>query len=155
MTVTEQAFEAPAAALFAFIVEPATYPKWLVGTKTIREVSPNWPSKNSFFKHAVGFGPLAIPDVTTLRDIEAPHMLELLVRARPLIEAVVRFDVASKGTGSVLRMTETPVGLYKLISPLAQPLIRARNERSLTRLHGLVTNSATAADAWLERPATG
>ena len=134
MTVTEHTFGIPAPRLFEMISDPDTYPRWLVGTKHIREVSPSWPRPGSYFKHTVGFGPLAIPDRTTLRDIERPHMLELLVRARPAIEAVVRFEIEPMGIGSKLRMQETPVGVHKLISPLAQPLIRARNERSLRRL---------------------
>jgi hypothetical protein len=138
MTVTEQAFDTSADALFAIIVEPDTYPEWLVGTKTIREVSADWPEPESFFKHAVGFGPVAIPDTTTARAVAAPTMLELLVRARPLIEAVVRFDISPTSSGCVLRMTETPVGIFKLVAPVAQPLIRLRNERSLHRLKALV-----------------
>ena len=138
MSVTEQKFAISPAALFDVLVDPTTYPKWLVGAKHIREISPDWPAPESWFKHTVGFGPLAIPDRTTLRDVEAPIMLELLVRARPAIEAVVRFDVVPKADGCLLRMTETPAGLYKFVSPLAQPLIRARNERSLRRLRDLV-----------------
>jgi hypothetical protein len=142
MTVTEQTFEASADALFAAVINPLTYPQWLVGTKKIREVSPRWPEPSSFFKHTVGFGPLAIADSTTARDIDAPHMFELLVRARPILAALVRFDVVPKGHGSVLRMTETPVGIFKLVAPLTQPLIRARNERSLQRLRSLIDETA-------------
>ena len=35
-------------------------------------------------------------------------------------------------------MTETPVGPYKLIAPVAQPLIQARNAHSLDRLETLI-----------------
>ncbi|MCU1366326.1 MAG: hypothetical protein JWN39_1965 [Ilumatobacteraceae bacterium] len=137
MTVTEQKFDITPTALFDVLVDPTTYPKWLVGAKRIREVSPDWPAAESWFKHTVGFGPIAIPDRTTVRDVEAPIMLELLVRARPAIEAIVRFDIVPKTDGCLLRMTETPVGIHKLLSPVMQPLIRARNERSLQRLRGL------------------
>jgi hypothetical protein len=40
-------------------------------------------------------------------------------------------------------MQETPIGFHKLISAVAQPLIRARNERSLMRLHSFVESNAT------------
>ena len=143
MTVTEKTFDVSPATLFAAVVEPETYPQWLVGTKKIREVSPDWPEPQSYFKHVVGFGPLAIPDTTTARDIEALHMFELLVRARPAIEAVVRFEVIAKGSGSLLRMTETPVGIFKIAAPLIQPLVRARNERSLSRLASLLERAAS------------
>lgn len=144
MTVTEQRFDVSQVALFAVLAEPETYPHWLVGAKGIREVDDEWPAVGSSFKHVVGFGPLVIPDRTTVREIEAPLTLELLVRARPLLEAVVRFEVEDLGSGCRLRMTETPAGIYKFISPLAQPLIRARNERSLRRLLGVVSAASAA-----------
>jgi len=145
MTVTEQTFEVSSGALFALLAEPETYPHWLVGAKGIREVSPDWPAVGSSFKHVVGFGPLAIPDRTTVRKLAAPTMIELLVRARPLLEAVVRFEVEDRAGGCRLRMTETPVGVYKFLAPLARPLIRARNERSLHRLRDVVCRRATPA----------
>ncbi|MGZ8819000.1 MAG: SRPBCC family protein [Mycobacterium sp.] len=137
-TVTEKAFVVTATELFAVLVDPDTYPKWLVGTKNIREVSSDWPAPGSYFKHTVGFGPIAIPDRTTVRDVETPRMLTLFVRARPVVEAVVQFDVTSKGDTCTLRMTETPVGVFKVVAPLTRPLIGARNERSLQRLADFV-----------------
>lgn len=138
MTITEQTFKSAAGELFAVLVNPDTYPQWLVGTKNIRDVAPDWPRPGSFFKHTVGFGPLTIADKTTVRAVDAPRTLEMLVRARPALEAVVRFEVISKSDGCKVIMTETPVGVYKFVSLLAQPLIRARNERSMKRLKDLV-----------------
>jgi len=143
MTVTRRTFTIPAEHLFQVLIEPETYPSWLVGAKNIREVSPNWPQPGSYFKHTVGFGPLAIPDRTTSRRLEPSRLLELFVRARPLIEATVRFEITDVAGGCELVMTEEPAGLYKLASPVAQPLIRARNERSLRRLQ-----EATDARPW-------
>jgi uncharacterized protein YndB with AHSA1/START domain len=140
MTVTERAYDVEPSDLFAYLVDPETYPAWLVGTKRIRTVGATWPQPGSSFKHLVGFGPVAIADTTTSRSIEAPAMLELFVRARPLIEAVVRFDVTPTTNGCLLRMTETPAGAYQLVSPIMQPLIQARNERSLTRLGHVIAS---------------
>jgi hypothetical protein len=56
----------------------------------------------------------------------------------------VRFDIVANGPVSVLRMTETPIGVFKLISPMAQRLIRARNERSLRRLKAVLDRSSFA-----------
>jgi uncharacterized protein YndB with AHSA1/START domain len=137
--VTERTFDVPAARLFATLVEPESYPRWLVGAKHIREVVDGWPAVGSHFKHVVGFGPFAIPDRTTVRETTPPHVLELLVRARPLLEAVVRFEVTDVGSSCHLRMTETPVGSYRFLAPIAGPLIRARNERSLQRLQAVVS----------------
>lgn len=59
-----------------------------------------------------------------------------------MIEAIVRFDIAGTSGGCKLRMLETPVGIYRLVAPITQPLIRARNERSLQRLHDFVRQFA-------------
>jgi uncharacterized protein YndB with AHSA1/START domain len=137
-TVCEQSFEIPSTEVFAVLIDPTTFPDWLVGTKRIREVSTDWPEPGSYFTHTVGFGPLKIPDRTTLRDVESPRLLVLYVRARPLIEAVVRFDVIANGLNCILQMSETPAGGYKIVAPLARPLIKARNERSLRRLKQVI-----------------
>ena len=147
MATTQQTFSVSAPDLFDAIVDPETYPHWLVGARRIRSVSDDWPHPDSSFRHTVGFGPLVIADDTTVRAIEAPRVLELLVRARPVLEAAVRFEVEVLPTGSRWTMVETPVGLYKTISSVAQPLIRARNERSLRRLKELLESSQSAASA--------
>lgn len=134
MATIERTFTITAKELFDAVTDPETYPRWLVGARKIRAVSPDWPSPNSHFEHTVGFGPIVIADTTSVIDVEPPRMLELLVRARPAVEAVVRFEVEPSPSGCTLRMTETPAGIYKLISAMAQPLIRGRNERSLDHL---------------------
>ena len=138
MAITEQTFTVTSSTLFDTLQNPYTYPHWLVGTRQIREVSASWPQPNSWFKHTVGFGPVAIPDRTTVLEIDRPRMVELLVRARPVLEAVVRFEVLPSPSGCTLRMEETPVGVYRLLSAVAQPLIRARNEISMQRLRSWV-----------------
>lgn len=140
MTVTRQRIGISAADLYAIVVDPTSYPNWLVGTKRIRTVSPNWPAEQSFFEHSVGFGPVVIPDTTSVREVEPPRLLELMVRARPVIEAVVRFEISPIVGGSEVTMTETPVGLHTLISPILEPLVRARNQRSLGRLRDFAEN---------------
>jgi hypothetical protein len=141
VTVTRRTFPVSSSDLFQVLLEPTTYPRWLVGAKKIRSVSPNWPQPGSYFEHTVGFGPLAIGDRTTARELDTPRLLELYVRARPLIEAVVRFEVEPVTAGCELVMTEEPAGFYKLAAPLTQPLVKARNERSLHRLGELVGES--------------
>lgn len=143
MAITEQQFHVSPSRLFDTLVHPDTYPRWLVGTRKIRNVSDDWPHPGSWFTHVVGFGPIAIADRTTMRGCDRPTSLEMLVRARPVIEATVRSDVLPSTDGCTLRMTETPVGAYKLLSAVAQPLIQARNARSLKRLRSLIDNDAS------------
>jgi len=136
--VTDKTFAVTAAELFAVRVDPDSYPRWLTGTKNISNVSSDWPARGSYFKHTVGFGPIAIPDRTTVRDVETAQLVTLFVRARPVVEAIVQLDVTSNGDACTLRMTKDPVSVYKVIAPLACPLIRARSERSLQRLKDFV-----------------
>ncbi|MGD9795357.1 MAG: SRPBCC domain-containing protein [Acidimicrobiia bacterium] len=123
MAVSEQQFSSTVSEVFEVLVTPESYPRWLVGARRIRAVSPDWPQPGSSFQHVVGFGPIAIADRSTVRAAEAPRMLEMQVRARPLIEATVRFEITDSPTGCTVRMTETPSGVHKLASTIAQPLI--------------------------------
>jgi uncharacterized protein YndB with AHSA1/START domain len=138
VTVTEKRLQSAPSDVWAALIEPTTYPRWLVGAKRIREVSPSWPDPESWFEHVVGFGPVQVADRTTVRAVDPPTILELLVRARPFLTATVRFEVRSRPVGCVLRMTETPEGIYKIVSAVAGPLLRRRNERSLNRLAAVV-----------------
>lgn len=144
MATSEQTFAVSVSDLFDALANPETYPHWLVGARHIRSTSDEWPRPQSFFEHTVGFGPIVIPDRTTVQAIDSPAMLELRVRARPFLEAVVRFEIEASTTGCTVVMTETPVGVYKAISAIAQPLIRARNEHSLGRLKAFVESSRPA-----------
>src|ERR1700712_2610714 len=143
MTVTERTFHCSAASLFAVIADPASYPDWLVGTKEMRKISPAWPAVGSSFEHGTGFGPIKLVDQTTVLSVDPPARLELHVRARPAIEADVLFEVLADGANARLRLTETPSGVFRLLSPIAEPLIRARNERSLKRLAMYVEREPT------------
>jgi hypothetical protein len=140
MTITQRTFDVPMAKVHATLVEPTTYPRWLVGAKRIRQVAPGWPAEGTWFEHVVGFGPLQLADRTTSLGSRPPDSLELLVRARPLMKAAVRFDLAERPSGCVLTMTETPTGTYRWISTVAGPLLRRRNTRSLERLAALMSN---------------
>lgn len=146
MTTSERTFDAPIEDVFATIVEPTTYPHWLVGAKRIRRVSPEWPAQGAWFEHVVGFGPVQLPDRTTSLGAQPPHSFALLVRARPMIEATVRFELEARGEGCVVRMNEEPAGLYKWISAPAGPLLRVRNDRSLARLAAAVEQRGSVAD---------
>lgn len=151
MAISEADFSVSVSDLFDVIVDPETYPRWLIGTRRIRAVSDDWPSPQSSFKHSVGFGLLMIADVSTLRAIQPPVMMELLVRARPVLEAVVRFELAPTSAGSRLTMRETPIGVCSVLAAVAQPLIQARNEASLHRLRALVEPDRPHPLKWVTR----
>ena len=141
MTVTEHRIAATAATVSAVLADPTTYPQWLVGAKRIRSVDHDWPSPGSSFEHEVGVGPVEVRDRTEACFWQAGRELDLRVRARPLLVADVRFDIEPAGAGTLVRMTESPRGVYRVFAPLIAPLVRWRNARSLHRLAELVEGS--------------
>jgi hypothetical protein len=52
--------------VYAHLIDPRTYPDWLVGAQHIRGVDSHWPDRGAQFHHRVGLGPLTIDDATTL-----------------------------------------------------------------------------------------
>ena len=135
MVVVEKSMPAPATKVFDVISEPTTYPDWLTGAKRIRRVDNDFPRPASEFKHEVGAGPLTVKDTSEVEEVRPNHMLEMVVRARPFLVARVKFDVFAEGSrSSRLRITETPIGVYRFFSWAIDPLIKARNTHSINRL---------------------
>ena len=147
MAVTQRHLDASADEVFAVLGDPTTYPQWLIGAQEIRNVTPDWPAVGSAFDHRVGWGPLQIPDRTSVRRIVPSRLLELQVRARPLIEAVATFTITDDAPGCVVAVDESPSGIFTCARPLLDPLIAVRNRRSLDRLATVVERAA-------RRPAT-
>jgi len=59
---TGREMRASATRAFSVLVDPETYPHWLVGAAEIRDVDDAWPAASSTFEHVVGFGPFRIAD---------------------------------------------------------------------------------------------
>lgn len=128
--------------VFAALIDPETYPHWLIGARDIRRVDDDWPAPGSCFHHRVGLvGPLKVADSTKVLDIDPPHRLLLEVRARPFGRGMVTFtlDAQSDPSGSgdantCVELAEVPLGALTPFTPVLAPLTRARNSRSLDLL---------------------
>ncbi len=134
---------APAGAVFDALLDPETYPHWLVGAKEIRAVDDNWPEVGSRFHHRVGLGgPVTVADSTKVLAIDAPNLLSLEVRARPLGRGVATFTLTSNGPdpapGCSVQIDEAPIGTLAPLHPLFAPFIKARNDKSLEQLAAFV-----------------
>jgi uncharacterized protein YndB with AHSA1/START domain len=131
--------DAPPDAVFAVLADPRSFARWVVGSRKIRAADPDWPAAGTTFDHAVGIGPLALADSTTVRAADRPHRLELLVRARPLTQAVVTLRMHGEGEGTRVELDERPADLrsWIFLNPLTDPLVRLRNRESLRRLKAL------------------
>lgn len=147
MASVHRHLSASATEVFEVLTDPETYPRWLVGAQAIRNVTDGWPAVGSAFDHRVGWGPLQIPDRTTVRRIVRPRLLELQVRARPLIEAVATFELSDDDDGCTLTISEEPWGPFRFGAFLFDPMIRARNRRSLERLAEVVESAPRPAAA--------
>ncbi|HET9547054.1 MAG TPA: SRPBCC family protein [Desertimonas sp.] len=137
MAYTSREIEAGAIEAFAVLIDPETYPRWLVGAQTIRRVDPAWPKPGSKFHHVVGVGPLRLADSSEVLEIdESAMMLRLEVRARPLIAAVATFRVIGTNSRCVITLQEEPSlrTIGNLVRPVMDPATHVRNHRSLRRL---------------------
>jgi hypothetical protein len=131
--------------IFALLLDPTTYPDWLVGAKKIRSVDESWPSPGSRFHHLVGIGPLTIADSTAVEAVDPPRMLVLRARARPagVARVAIRLEAGADG-GTDVEMEEAPVSgpARWLHNPLLDGAISARNRKSLHQLARLASGSS-------------
>lgn len=94
--------------VFAVLVDPTSYPDWLVGARRIRRVDPHWPAVGSSFRHTIGVGPAQIPGSTSVRRCDEPHELVLAAGMGPLGEASVRLELEPVPEGTLVRLEELP-----------------------------------------------
>ena len=136
MAFASREFEVSAVELFAVIIDPWTYPDWLVGAADIRSVDDDWPRPGSRFHHRAGFGPFKVADSTEVLAIESHRMLRLGVRARPLISAVATFRLVGDDRRSIVTLEEEPAprAIGNMVRPVLDPLTHIRNHQSLKQL---------------------
>jgi uncharacterized protein YndB with AHSA1/START domain len=133
-------FPVPPEVLWDLLIDPYTYPDWLVGAEEIRDVDDDWPAVGARFHHEVGVGPLEIPDHSEVLHIEPRRELRLTVRARPFVSAVATFRLVGDRAVSMLSVQEEPTvrTVGNLVRPVMDPSIHLRNHRSLRRLAAVV-----------------
>lgn len=136
MAFTARELDASPSDVFAVLADPQTYPDWLIGASEIRDVDNNWPSPGAKFHHLVGIKPFVLPDSTEVIDVEPNRHLKLRVRTRPFVVADVTFELVGNDDRCVITFTEEPAfrPLGDLVQPFVDPLLHARNHRTLVRL---------------------
>ena len=148
MSRVERTMSCSRDAVFAVLLDPRTYPHWLVGARDIRDVDEDWPAPGSAFHHRVGLiGPLKVSDLSKVIEIDEPERLSLEVRARPFGRGRATFtlaegpDVAVPTT--VVVLDEVPIGLLAPTRPLVDPITDRRNRTSLAQLEDHVRTGAS------------
>ncbi|MGV9677503.1 SRPBCC family protein [Nocardia sp. NPDC003482] len=126
--------------VFAVLSDGWLYGLWVVGASHIRDVDPGWPAVGTRIHHSIGPWPLNRRDITVVRALEPPRMLELEARLWPLGAALIRLDLEETADGRTeIRMGEhVSRGPGKLLPANLQQLALApRNIESLHRLGDL------------------
>lgn len=148
MAVVDRTIDGSIGDLFGALVDPETYPHWLVGARDIRRIDAGWPAVGTAFHHRVGLiGPLKIADSSKVLEIDVPHVLSLEVRARPFGRGRARFELSelpgNPAARTLVRLDETPIGLLGAATLLLDPLIARRNRRSLGQLADYVVHGVS------------
>jgi hypothetical protein len=126
--------------VFALLLDAYAYPKWVIGTRQIRDVDRDWPRPGARSHHSVGVGPLSTRDSTTVLGSRPPFDLELEVRARPLGVARVSLRLSDAGGGRCRTvLDEEPIaGPWAGLRGRAwDAVVCVRNALSLWRLRRL------------------
>ena len=137
--------DAPPSRVWAVLADPTAYRHWVVGSVDVRAVDPGFPlAVGSRFHHAVGIGPLRLPDHTEVLEATEPGHLRLEAKGRPLGRAIVDLRVVPEGAGSRVEIREEPSSPVSRAThnPLADALVKLRNVESLRRLSALAEGRA-------------
>lgn len=140
-------FPAPIQQVFAVLADPKTYAYWVVGADSIRDADASWPAVGAKLHHRVGVGPFKLNDNTEVLEVTKPVRLVLQARARPLGTARVILELIDLGDGTQVTMIEGPGDRVSrlLHNPIADFLLRRRNDEALRRLGKLAAQRAVAA----------
>lgn len=140
-------FPVPIQQVFAVLADPKTYAYWVVGADSIRDADASWPAVGAKLHHRVGVGPFKLNDNTEVLEVTKPVRLVLQARARPLGTARVILELIDLGDGTQVTMIEGPGDRVSrlLHNPIADYLLRRRNDEALRRLGKLAGERAVAA----------
>ncbi|MFQ6392227.1 SRPBCC family protein [Nocardia sp. KC 131] len=130
---------------FEVLADGWLYASWVVGASHIREVDAGWPEVGTRIHYSLGLWPVTVQDVTEVRAVDAPRMLELEARLWPVGSARIRLDLDRTAPGMTrIRMTEHAMsGPGQLVPNAVQGLLlKPRNQESLARLSDLIIGRA-------------
>jgi hypothetical protein len=139
MTVPEITATVPTSPenVFAVLADGWSYVGWVVGATHIRAVDEGWPRVGTRIHHSLGAWPATMQDVTIVRAVDPPRMIELEARLWPFGTALVRLELTGTHPNATdVRMTERFIrGPGRLLPKAVQMLLLVpRNRESLRRL---------------------
>ena len=130
--------------VFGVLADGWLYPTWVVGASRMRAVDATWPAVGARLHHSAGVWPLLLNDETRMLEWDPPRRAVMEAKGWPLGTATVELEVIPDGSGSTVRITETPSrGPGALVpKPVSDPMIKIRNTETLRRLAFLVEGGA-------------
>jgi hypothetical protein len=134
--------------VWAVLEDGWSYGMWVVGAARIREVDSGWPEAGARIHHSVGAWPLLLSDETVVESSEAPHLLQLKVKAWPTGagRVVLRLTPTADGQTEVVMEEEAVSGPATLMPTPAQDfMLHHRNVEALRRLAYLAEHRARSA----------
>lgn len=122
--------------VFDALRDGQTYGHWVVGTRGVREVTPDWPQPGTAIHYVVGYAPVKKDDYTVSIAYEPDRVLELEAHAWPFGTLGIVIRVEPDADGSTVVIEESPKkGVLKALhNPLVDAAIRLRNVETLRRL---------------------
>ncbi len=148
MATVETPIDRPADEVMDVLLDPTTYPSWLVGCQGIRGIDPEWPAPGARFHHRFGIvGPLTVDDYSRVLAVQPRRCLRLEVRARPAGRGEATFTVEPVSPSSCrVELHEVPIGVLTPARPLLDPPTILRNRKSLARLRAFVERRPVPSD---------
>lgn len=136
---------APREGVFAVLGDARRYADWVVGTSSVHPADESFPARGSRFGARISVGPVSDDAVTTVLECDEPRRLVLRTRTRRLGAVQIELELGERGEDvTLVTLREHALGnrLVRLTLALGDPLLSARNRRSLRRLQELVESGA-------------
>jgi uncharacterized protein YndB with AHSA1/START domain len=116
------------------------YAEWVVGTREIRSVDPDFPAVGTSIDYTVGVGPVHLRGRTTVRHLDPGRQLGLEADAGALGTARIVIDVLDWGEDTVVVLDEHPLRGpgYRWHNALSDAFLLVRGRPMVHRLARLV-----------------
>jgi uncharacterized protein YndB with AHSA1/START domain len=144
MTTNRIEVDAPPHDVYAVLLDPYAYAKWVVGSKRVRHVDDNWPAPGARFHHTVGAPGVDIKDSSKIIMLATDRRIVLEVRFRPLgiAEVTIELEPFDDGRRTRITMHEHPKSgpVRRWWSWVLTTITYVRNSLSLRRLARLAND---------------
>lgn len=129
-------------AVWSVLADGYSYAEWVVGTREVHRVDPDWPQAGSSLRFTAGLGRLSVTDNTTSRICVPGSRLELEARAVPYGSVRISIEILPWGEESVVIIDEHPLrGPSALLeNPVVEFGLTIRNRQMLRKLARVVNN---------------